>query len=195
THAPTTYSRLVDLVEAIEHAVDLLPPDADPVVLDRQHDRVPVAPRPHDDGFALAGELDGVVEQVDEQLAKALLVAADRRQVARDGTLERHPLAIREQPDPVDRAPDDRADVDRVEVERHRALLDRGQIEQLVDHLDEMARLDVDLQDPVAHTGREVDPLEVPRERLREEADVRQRRPQLMGEVVDELRADALEAA
>src|SRR5207244_930681 len=92
--APAPDARLVDLVEALEDAVDLRPRDADPVVLDRQHDRLPVAPRPHDDGFALAGELDGVVQQVDEQLAKALLVAADRRQVARDGTLERHPLAI-----------------------------------------------------------------------------------------------------
>ena len=72
-----------------------------------------------------------------------------------------------------------------------------GEIEELIHHLDEMTRLDLDLADPVAHLRRHAlaGRLRVPGERLGQEADRRERRPQLMGQVVDELPPDLLQPA
>ena len=59
-----------------------------------------------------------------------------------------------------------------------------------------MAGLDLDLADPVAHPGgdRVAGRVGLPRQRLGQEADRRQRRPQLVRQVVDELGSDLLEA-
>ena len=74
--------------------------------------------------------------------------------------------------------------------------LDPRQVEQLVDHLDEVARLDVDLADPVAHLGGTRRRRAPPRgQGLGQQAHRRERRPQLVRQVVDELRPDPLEPA
>ena len=105
-------------------------------------------------------------------------------------------LAFCEEAEPLGGLGDDSAQVDVVEEDQRAAALDPGEVEQLVDHLDEVAGLDLDLRDPVAHLGRHCVPggLAVAGQRLRQQADRRERRPQLVREVVDELRPDLLEA-
>ena len=77
------------------------------------------------------------------------------------------------------------------------AALDPRQVEQLADHLDEVAGLDLDLVDPVAHPRRDgvAGRLGLAGQRLGQQAHRRQRRPQLVRQVVDELGPDLLEPA
>ena len=61
---------------------------------------------------AVGAELDRVVDEVDEDLAEARLVAADRRHVGLRRDDERDALAVGEQPEPLGRALGERAEVD-----------------------------------------------------------------------------------
>ena len=89
------------------------------------------------------------------------------------------------------------AEVDVVHEDEPATAFDTAQFEQLIDHLDEVAGLHLDLADPVAHLRRDrlARGCGVAAERLGEKAHGRQGRPQLMGQVVDELGTDLLEAA
>ena len=91
------------------------------------------------------------MDEVDDDLADPRLVAAERRQAVRDVDDEPEALALREEPEALDGFADDAPEVDVVEQDERPATLDPGEIEQLVDHLDEMPGLDLDLGDPVAH--------------------------------------------
>ena len=75
------------------------------------------------------------------------------------------------------------------------AALDAGEVQQLVDHLDEVAGLHLDPGDAVPHPGRDVVGLRLAGQRLRQEADRGQRRAELVAQVVDERGPDVLEAA
>ena len=137
--------------------------------------------------------------QVDEDLAEPRPVAADRRQVAGRPRCEGHALAFGEQPQPLGRLGRER-DPCRAVVEHASvpAALDPGQVEQLVDHLDEVAGLDLDLARSGRASGpgpRRPRPSASREQGLGEQADGRQRRPQLVRQVVDELGPDALEPA
>ena len=108
------------------------------------------------DDAALGRELDGVVKQVHEQLPEPLLVAADRRQVVghvgRSWTSCRSANVRRRSRVPFTSG----ADRDLVGADLARGLLDARQVEQLVDHLGEVARLDVDRGHPVTDALRHV---------------------------------------
>ena len=138
------------------------------------------------------------MDEVDDDLAEPRLVAADRRQVVRDVDDEAQALALGEEPEPLGGLARRPAQVDVVEQDERAAALDPGEVEQLVDHLDEVAGLDLDL----ARSGRASSAgtavaggLGVAGQRLGEQADRRERRPQLVRQVVDELGPDLLEAA
>src|SRR5262245_35712632 len=92
--------RPVDLVETLEDPCLRRARNPDPVVLDGSHQLVVVATNRHDDLAAARAELHGVMDQVDEDLAKPRLVAANAREAASNIDAEGHPLAIREQPQP-----------------------------------------------------------------------------------------------
>ena len=77
------------------------------------------------------------------------------RQAVRDVDDEPQSLALREEPEALDGLADDAPDVDVVEQDERAAALDPGEVEQLVDHLDEVAGLDLDLGDPIAHLRRD----------------------------------------
>ena len=189
--------RPVHLVEPFEDARLGGLRDADPMVGHR-HDDVRRRRADRDvDLAAVRAELHGVVEQVDEDLAEAVAVAADRRDRLGDIDAEGHALAIGEQAQALGRVDRDPADVEQVDDAEGAAALDPRQVEQLVDHLDEVAGLDLDLVDPVAHPGRDgvAGRLGLAGQRLGQQADRRQRRPQLVRQVVDELGADLLEPA
>ena len=95
---------------------------------------------------AVGAELHRVVEEVDDDLAEPSLVAADRRQAVRDVDDEPQALPLGEEPEPLGGLGGDPAEVDVVEQHERPAALDPGEVEQLVDHLDEMAGLDLDLR-------------------------------------------------
>ena len=124
--------------------------------------------------------------------------ASSPRTIGTPGSIvddERDGVAVGEQAEPLDRALREAAEVDVVAQHELAAALDAREIQQLADHLDEVAGLDLDLDDPLPHPGRHVGALRVAGERLGEEADGAERRAELVAEVVDELRADLLEAA
>ena len=120
------------------------------------------------------------MHEVHEDLADAILVRPDAWQIGLDLDVQRDALALREQPQPLGRAGGEPAQVDILGHRERCAGLDPRQVEQLVDHLHEMAHLDLDLADPVAHLRRHVGGLGLPGERLREQAHGRQRRPKLV---------------
>ena len=153
-------------------------------------------PDAHRHVTAIRAELHGVVEEVDEDLGEPRLVAADRRQLAGDVDPQRDALPVGEESQALGRFGRDLAHVDEVDRPDRPAALDPRQVQQLADHLDQVAGLDLDLADPIAHLGRNgaAGGLGLAGQRLGQQADRRERRPQLMGQVVDELRPDLLEA-
>src|SRR3954470_5280145 len=193
---PAPEARPVDLVEPLEDPGLGGARDAHPVVGHGHDDIGCRGPGGHDDLAALHAELHGVVEEVDDDLPEAVLVAPDVPEVVFDLDVEDDSLAFCEQPQALGRVDRDPADIDEVDDTERRATLDAGKVEKLRDHLDEVARLDLDLADPIAHAGRHgiTRRLSLPGQRLGQQADRGQRRPQLVGEVVDELGADLLEA-
>ena len=106
-------------------------------------------------------------------------------------------LALGEQPQPLDGGDGETSEIDLVEHHQRTARLDPRQVEQLLDHLDEVIGLDLDLADPVAHPRRDglAGPVGLADERLGQQAHRGQRRPQLVRQVVDELGPDALQPA
>ena len=190
--------RPVDLVEALEDPRLGRARDADAVVLDGDDDLRPVARTATSDLAAVGAELHRVVEEVDEDLPDPLLVAVD----ARGRCSARRPAASTPWRSANSRSRSiefgrDPAEVEQVEDAERAAALDPRQVEQLVDHLDEVAGLDLDLADPVAHPRRDrvAGRVGLAGQRLGQQADGRQRRPQLVRQVVDELGADLLEPA
>ena len=118
---------------------------------------VPSWPARTSDLAAVRAELDGVVDEIDDDLAEPGRVAADRRQAVGRLDPERDALAIGEQPQPLRRLRREPTHVQAVDEREGAAALDARQVEQLVDHLDEVAGLDLDLADPVAHLGWQPD--------------------------------------
>ena len=97
---------------------------------------------PHRHLATVRAELHGVVDEVDDDLAKPLLGPVDRRQAVgrnrHDQQLD--PLALGEQSKPLGRGDRQPGEIDLVEQEHRPARFDPGQVEQLADHLDEMVR-------------------------------------------------------
>src|SRR6476646_9244149 len=168
----------VDLVEALEDPALVGFRDADPLVGDRDDDLAVVSPGPDRHVAAAVGaELHRVVEEVDDDLADPSLIAPDPGQAIRDVDDEPQALPLREEPETLRGLRCDPAEVDVVDQHERPTALDPGKVEQLVDHLDEMAGLDLDLRDPVAHLERHrrAGAVGIPGQRLGEEADRRKR--------------------
>jgi len=137
------------------------------------------------------------VDEVHDDLAEALGIATDRREVRSDLDDEPQALTVGEQAQTLDRVHGDPPEIDVVQEEERAAALDPGEVEELVHHLDRCRSSTSILPDPVRASGAE---RRRPRPRiacqcLREETHRRERRAQLVGKVVDELAPDLLEAA
>jgi hypothetical protein len=124
-------------------------------------------------------ELEGVVDEVDDDLSDPGFVATHARQPLGDIGREVDLLAIGEQPQSLYGLDDHPTEVHVVQQDKRAATLDSSEVEELVDHLHEMARLDLDLRDAVAHLRRQAftGRFRFAGQRLREEADRRQGRP------------------
>ena len=144
---------------------------------------------------AVRAELDGVVDEVDHDLAEASLVAAHGGNARLGLGHERHAAALREQAEAFGRGDGEARQVHVIPEAQLGAALHPGEVQHLVDHLGDVARLHLDQRDALAHPGRDVGDLGLAGEGLGKQRDGGQRRAQLVPQVVDELRADLLETA
>ena len=137
------------------------------------------------------------MEEIDEHLPKACLVAPRVRQPGRDVDSQRHALPLGEEAQPFGRGRRQPTEIEIVDEREARAALDAREIHDLADHLDQVAGLDLDLGDPVAHLRGDRLPgrVRVAAEGLGQQPDGRQRRSQLVRQVVDELGPDLLKSA
>ena len=148
----------IDLVETLEDAVAGRPRDADPVVFDRRLDLVRRRRRPDRDLATVRAELDRVVHEVHDDLPEAGGVAPHPWQARRRVEPECHPLAFREEAQALGGIRGETAHVDIVGHLQRAAALDPAEVEELVDHLDQVPGLDLDLGDALAHLGRDDSP-------------------------------------
>ena len=89
--------------------------------------------------LALVRELDGIGQEIDEDLAQALFVGAHQRgQVRRAGELEAEPGGLRLQPHHGDNLVQKLVDVDRIRADLQAPGFDAGNVEQAVDEAGEM---------------------------------------------------------
>ncbi len=160
-----------------------------------ERDDVAVAADRDPDLPAVRAELDGVMDEVDHDLAETSLVAAHGGQIRLCLGDERDAAALGEETEALGGRGGELREVHVVpEVELGAALHPR-EVQHLVDHLRDVARLHLDQRDSLAHPGGHGGHLGLAGEGLGEQRDRGQRRPELVAQVVDELRADLLEPA
>jgi hypothetical protein len=106
----------------------------------------------------VGAELDGVVDQVHDDLTEPGRVTADRREAGRRVELERDALPLPEEPQPLRGIGRQATHIDAVGQQERATTFDPAQVQELVDHLDEVTRLDLDLGDPVAQPRARVSP-------------------------------------
>ncbi len=138
----------VDLAEDLEEEIHLVVRDADAGVLDREMDFPDVAGLGRDGfaerredlagnlegNFAAVGELDGVADEVEDDLAQALVVADEAGgEIVVDDVDEVEVLLARLRGKEVDRLLDAGAQVEGIFVELEPASLDLGEVEDVVD--------------------------------------------------------------
>ena len=121
------------------------------------------------------GELDGVGQEVDEDLPQPLLVGAHmHRQFAGPRVAEGQPLGFRLQPEHVDQLVEEIVDVDRVGIDLQPPGLDLGDIEQSVDQPRQVlgaAPDDLDRGLPLGRNGLvALEDLRVPEDRVERRA-------------------------
>jgi hypothetical protein len=194
--AVATAAGPVALLEGLEHDGPQLVADADAGVVDVEgHDlglaqpvgeRVPVhvGGDPQAD-LALVGELDRVGEEVLEDLLQPsgvgveLVVAGVELDVQRQALVRRHLL------EPLDDRGDRVLDADRGGGDVHPAGLDLGQVEDVVDQVEQVVARPVDRLGELALLV--VEHLGVVGEHAGEDQHAVERRPQLVGHVGEEL--------
>ena len=174
-----------NLPELLEHVLEIVRRDAHPGVAYRNA-RLITGPAPLDDDPAAFGrELDGVGEQVVDDLAQPAAIGRDRSVLAIEHHLDR--LAVSQGPQPLHRLPEGCAEREGLTLQVDPSGLDLREIQHVVDQRQEMIATAVDVLDPlvrnaalpsgegfVAHQGREAD-------------DRAQGRPQLMAHAGQEV--------
>ena len=106
---------------------------------------VPVRPTLQRDGAAARGELQGVRHQVEADLANGALVGPELRQVASKLSTILQALALGAQPQQAVAVLDDLGEVDRLLVQLVAAGLDAGEVEDLVDEMEQVLAALVDV--------------------------------------------------
>ena len=182
--------RAVDLPEPLEDVGQLPCGDSDSVVLDADEISLRIAFHADNDPAMPAGELDRVGEQVPQDLLEPEGIGADQRHRGRRRREDDGDQApVRHHPDRVDRALDDVGERHRLAVERQGAAIHSREIEQVVDEREQNAR-------GLANLGKSLSQRILVEAFLHEEIrpahDRRQRRAEL---VVDVLKEVVLQAA
>ena len=136
--------RAVGLFEFLENAIEIVGRDAGAGVAHREADgRLGAGRRRHrhvDQHAAAVGELDGVADQIEQQLAQATRVGRhDRRHVGRDVTADADAFGIGARRQQLDDVVGDLAHRDRLRLEFEAARLDLGIVEQILDQREQRA--------------------------------------------------------
>ena len=125
-------------LERLECALQVLRIDPDPRVQDAEPEAVPPALRCEADLAARRGVLDGVAQQVDEDLAEALGIRPDARAVAA-GVRQVDPALVGQWHDLADGVRDGRSQVHGHEVHPQVVELHPRQVHEVLDQVEEMA--------------------------------------------------------
>ena len=105
------------------------------------------------DGGAGRREADRVGEQIEQHLPDAPLVGGEAADVGRRLDVERDVVLDQAVADAFGRGVHGLADVDRAEIERHRAGVDGGEIENVVDDREQRVGRGVDVAEIFALLG------------------------------------------
>src|SRR5262249_21962447 len=124
----------VDLPEFLENQVDRVRGDTDSGVTDREHHPSPFCPSAHGDAPGL-GELDGVAQQIDQNLFELALVGDQTRQVCIHGLDQSNLLGPHHGLDGPEALVDDGLDVDGGKAHIRVSRLYLREIEDVVDEL------------------------------------------------------------
>ena len=144
-------------------------------------------PGPHPDAAALGGELDGVRQEIDQDLTQHAFVGIDRRQGLRGLPLQVDARLARLAAHQGDAGVDDIADLEAVLVQRQLADLDLRQVEDVVDQLQQVASGDLDVLGVVTVVRLADRPQGLVLNDLREADDRVERVAQLVAHVGQEL--------
>src|SRR5512134_698058 len=123
---------LVDAVETLEDPAEVLRGDADPVVLDAEAD--PASPRRGADADrpAAAVVLDGVVDEVHQDLLEPVPVPVRLGAVPRRLDDDAHPLPFGDRCHLLVHSPEELADVEEAEAHLHVAGFDARDLDEVV---------------------------------------------------------------
>ena len=140
----------------------------------------------HRDAPPFRGELDGVRQEVQEDLANLALVADKLPEAVVDRHVEPEPVAGRALADEDHGAPDGRREIEAGELQLHPPRLDLRQVQDVVDEREEMAARGEDVLDVLGLLVVELSEHALP-EHLREADDRVERRAELVRHVGEEL--------
>ena len=182
----------VHLVEALEELIGPFGRESRAVVGDHHLDVVELVAQRHRDVPVRGGELDGVGEQVDEDPLQPLRVAPDgaRLLVPREG--EGDLLSVCQHLGLLDQAAQLLDQVLLLHVEPEPALLEPGEVEQVVDELEQLERAPVHGRERAALGLAEGAHLPF-HHQLEGSDDHGERRAQLVGHVGEEARLELVE--
>ncbi len=181
----------IDLAEPLENGGQLVRGNSDPRVRDVEPDAGAEGLQGQLDGPAF-GELDGVPDEVRHDALELASVDVDRRHVALRPEDERKPLVLGHLPERGDRVPEACPEVGPLQVEGHPSGLDPGEIEHLIDQVQQFQGAPVGRFEEGVLAGR--DRPGVPEIKALDGSDDRgQRRPDLVADVREELRLEGVE--
>ncbi len=150
-------SGLVDLIEPLEDARQFIRRDSGSVILDVDGDPAGGAFGANGHALTAGGVLDGVVQQVGEDLRQAIAVA-DNRWQRRQGVVKDNSLIGGAQAEPLANGANQCGDIYRLPFEAHLSGIQPGQVEQIDDQPPQPVGLVVDHLSRVAGWRRHPQP-------------------------------------
>ncbi|HJL22888.1 MAG TPA: hypothetical protein RMH80_11695, partial [Polyangiaceae bacterium LLY-WYZ-15_(1-7)] len=180
----------VDPVEALEDALEVVRRDRGAGVVHLEEHVLVLRAHPHVHAGPLGRVLDGVVDEVDEHLVEGPLVRLHPQRLRRRLEDQLHAASLRLGGQPTHHLDHDGLDVDLLELEPVLGRLGLRQRRQVRDQRLEAQRVLEDHVEEAPRRLRIVDDAVL--QGLGEAPDRRQRRPQLVARVGDEVAADAV---
>jgi hypothetical protein len=141
--------RVRQLDELVEDAGDIVGLDALALIGHRDLDVIGRPQKRFDQDRLAASELDGVRQQVQQDLSHATRVADDRFRIAVDSELERGLVLVGERPHGDEQIFDEAGKRHRLERELDLSCFDLREIENVVDELEQMVGRPVRTLEPV----------------------------------------------
>lgn len=155
--------RVIRLDEAVEELRQHLRTDAHAAVRNGDLNMLATPLEAHRDPAALRGELDGVGEQVGDDLLQPGRVPVDETHRVIDAILDPDGLGLRGSPHQIQSAPNHHLEIDGTEVEQELPRCDARDVEQVVDELRPLASPSFPLSPGVSNGLQEAHGLRPPR--------------------------------